>query len=99
MKRMHPADRKAEILAAALVSARRHGYRSVSRETIAERAGCSPALVSAYFGTMKRLRRAIMSAAVARGDLPVLAQGLVAGDAKARSAPDELKRAALRSMT
>ena len=99
MKRMHPTDRKAEILAAALISARRHGYRSVSREAIAQKAGCSPALVSAYFGTMKRLRREIMSAAVARGDLPVLAQGLVAGDAKARSAPEELRLAALRSMT
>ena len=97
-RRMHPSDRKAEILAAALAAARTDGYRSVSREAIAARAGCSPGLVSAYYGTMKRLRRAILSAAVARRDLVVLAQGLAAGDSKARSAPEELKQAALRGL-
>ncbi len=97
-RRLHPADRKAEILTAALEAARTAGYRSVSREAIAQQARCSPALVSSYYGTMKRLRRAIMSAAIARGDLSVLAQGLAAGDAKARSAPDGLKQAALRGL-
>jgi AcrR family transcriptional regulator len=98
MKHKHPADRKAEILTAALETARTDGYRSVSRETIAARADCSPGLVSYYFSTMKRLRRAVMSAAIARRDLVVLAQGLAAGDAKARSAPDELKQAAARGL-
>ncbi len=98
MKRMHPADRKAEILTAALAAARTDGYRSVSRESIALHAGCSPSLVSSYYGTMKKLRRAIMSAAIARHDLAVLAQGLAAGDSKARAAPDELKELAVRGL-
>jgi len=98
MKRMHPADRKAEILFAALVMSRTDGYRSVSRESIAALAKCSPALINSYFGTMKKLRRAIMSAAIVRRDLTVLAQGLAAGDSKARAAPDELKQAAVRGL-
>jgi AcrR family transcriptional regulator len=98
MKHKHPADRKAEILTAALHAARCEGYRSFSRETVANVAACSPALVSHYFSTMKRLRRAVMSAAIARRDLVVLAQGLAAGDAKARSAPDELKAEAARGL-
>ena len=97
-RRLHPADRKAEILTAALVASRSYGYRSVSRESIAALAGCSPALVSSYYGTMKKLRRAVMSAAIARRDLTVLAQGLAAGDSKARSAPDELKAEAARGL-
>ncbi len=98
MKRMQPDARKAEILAAALDTARAVGYRHVSREAIAATAGCSPGLVSAYFGTMPALRRAIMSAAIARRDLVVLAQGLAAGDSKAKAAPEALRRAAAKTL-
>ena len=98
MRRMHPDARKAEILAAALDTARAVGYRHVSREAIAALAGCSPGLVSSYFGTMPALRRAIMSAAIARRDLTVLAQGLAAGDSKAKAAPEELRRAAAETL-
>ncbi len=98
MKRMQPDARKAEILAAALDTARAVGYRHVSREAIAATAGCSPGLVSAYFGTMPALRRAIMSAAIARRDLVVLAQGLAAGDSKAKAAPEALRRAAAEAL-
>ncbi len=98
MKRMQPDARKAEILAAALDTARAVGYRHVSREAISARAECSPGLVSAYFGTMPALRRAIMSAAIARRDLVVLAQGLAAGDSKAKAAPEALRRAAAEAL-
>ena len=98
MKRMQPDARKAEILAAALDTARMVGYRHVSREAIAATAGCSPGLVSAYFGTMPALRRAIMSAAIARRDLVVLAQGLAAGNSKAKAAPEALRRAAAETL-
>lgn len=90
-----PADRKAEILAAALRDARDVGYQQITRESVALRARCSPALISAYFGTMKRFRRAVMSAAVAQLDLEVIAQGLAAGDPKAHQIKKDLKIAAL----
>ena len=98
MKRMQPTARKAEILSAALTVAGEVGYRHVSRDAIAARADCSPGLVSAYFGTMPALRRAVMSAAIARRDLTVLAQGLAAGDSKAKAAPEALKRAAVKAL-
>jgi AcrR family transcriptional regulator len=95
---MLPVVRKAEILSAALEVARTAGYRNASRESIAAMAGCSPALVSKYYGTMNQLQRAIMSAAIARHDLPILAQGLAAGDSKARAAPPDLKESAVRGL-
>ena len=96
--RKHPADRKAEILTAALHEARAVGYRAVTRDAVAVRAGCSPALISAHFGTMLQFHRAVMSAAIARSDLPVIAQGLAAGDPKAQRAPEAVKRAALEGL-
>jgi len=95
---MQPDARKAEILSAALTVAGEVGYQRVSREAIAARADCSPGLVSAYFGTMPALRRAIMSAAIARRDLTVLAQGLAAGDSKAKAAPEALRRSAAEAL-
>ena len=93
--RRGPALRKCEIMDTALVLARVVGYQQVTREHLAARAACSPALISKYFGTMPNLKRAIMSAALIRRDLVVLAQGLAAGEPKARSAPEELRRAAM----
>lgn len=95
MKTRRPADRKVEILDAALALARQYGYQRVTRDAIAAKADCSPAIVSKHFGTMVQLRRAIMSAAVVREDLNVIAQGLAAGDSKARAAKPEVRKAAL----
>ncbi len=94
-KRHLPTDRKAAILDIALVLARSIGYKHVTREAIGERVGCAPSLISAYWGTMPQMRRAIMSAAVARRDLAVIAQGLTSGDSKAKTAPADVKREAL----
>ncbi len=96
--RLSPSDRKAEILDAALELSRSVGYRHVTRDGIAARAGVSAALVSRYFGTIPRMRRAIMSAAIARKDLAIIAQGLVAGDSKAQAAHPDLKSAAARRL-
>lgn len=90
-KRSTPAARKADILTAALDLSRAGHYQRISREAIAERAGCSVGLVSRYLGTMPQLRRAVISAAIAKGDVRVLAQGLAAGEAKALAAPQELR--------
>lgn len=94
MKTRRPASRKTEILDAALTLARNIGYQAITRDALADVARCSPATISVYFGTMPRLRRAIMSAAVARDDMIVIAQGLAVGDVKARAATAEQKRAA-----
>lgn len=96
MKQKHlaAADRRAEILEIALMLSRVKGYHNVTREELATMSNCSPSLISARFGTMSHLRRAIMSAAIASEDVRVLAQGLAHREAKALAAPLELRQAA-----
>lgn len=78
--RLDPEVRRAEILDAALRMSRLHGYREVTREDISRAAKCSEALVSSYFGTMVKVRRAIVRAAIDQRDLAILAQVIAAKD-------------------
>ena len=98
-KRLHPADRNNEILAAAIkVAGKPGGYSKLTRAAVAECAGCSEGLISKYFGTMISFKRAIMRAAIQDSNLSVVAQGLAAGDKCAQKAPSELKAAALNTL-
>ena len=90
-----PIHERDVLMGAALAVAARCGYQSMSRDQIAEEAKCSTGLISKYFGTMPQLRRAVMRAAVVRGDRTVLAQGLAAGDPNAHEAGPKAKRDAL----
>jgi len=87
-----------DILRAALELARVVGYQQVTRDALAAASNTSAGLISSRFGTMVQLRRAIMSAAVAQGDRVVLAQGLAAGDPKARAASVRDKREAVEGL-
>ena len=87
--------RKVEILDAALKLAANVGYKHITREALAEEAKCSTGLVTRYFGTMVQLRRAIVSAAITRQDLTVIAQGITAKEPKALGINDDLKLRAL----
>lgn len=98
MKRLKPADRHALILDHARRLASLHGYTKISRESIATASGCSPGLVSAYFGTMVKMRRAIMGEAIRTRDLKIIGQGLACRDKRALGAPEELRRLAVESL-
>lgn len=98
-KRMKPADRRAQILDAALAVAREGSYVTMSRGEVAQGAAVSEGLLAHYFGTMPQLRRAVMCHAVATGDAAVIAQGLVARDPHAKKAPQELKEKAAEYLT
>jgi len=76
----------------------RHGYRHVLRDQIAVEADVHPSNVSYHFGTMIELRRHIMREAIRTECLPIIAQGLAAGDKHARKCPTELQQAALASL-
>ena len=89
---------KPEVLAMAVDLAIKQGYRNVTRQQIADRARISVGTVSNYFGTMANLHRAIMSFAVSRHVLSIVAQGLADGNSKAHAASVEVKRAALDSL-
>jgi len=90
-----PADRKMQILDAAIKLAHIHGYQNISREAISDKCGVSPALISHYLGTMKSLRRYVVGEALKRNDLRVIGQALVAKDKRALGAPESVRRAAL----
>ena len=95
-KRLHPDDRKEQILIAALkVAGRPGGWAKLTRDAVAKEAGCAEGLPSKYFGTMVAFRRAIMRAAIQDWNLSVIAQGLAAGDKVAVKAEEALKRKAL----
>jgi AcrR family transcriptional regulator len=95
-KRLEADDRRDQILTAALREAEQCGYMRITRQQVAEAAGCANGLVSVYFGTMTQLRRAVIRAAINRRNLKVVLQGIVADDPHAIKAPQELKQAAIR---
>lgn len=96
LPRTVPADRKAELLAAAVrVASKLGGWAALSRPAVAQEAGCCDSLVSAYFGTMPQFRRAVMREAIRVEALPVIAQGLACGDSCAQKVDPALKLKAL----
>lgn len=98
-KRLLPDDRKYEILTAALIVAGAPGgWSKLTRDAVAREAKCAAGLVSKYFGTMTQMRRTVMRSAVLTENLPIVAQGLAAGDKCAQKADPELKARALNTL-
>ena len=93
-KRLKPAARKQEIIAAALRLASKSGYMTITRNQIAGAAGVTGPAVQYHFETMAQLRRAIMRAAVKQEFLPVILQGLALKDAQAMKASVRVQQAA-----
>lgn len=97
--RLHPDDRKEQILTAAIsVAARPGGWSKLTREAVARAANCTDSLISLHFGTMTEFKRKVMRAAIKTNNLPVIGQGVAAGDKTAAKLPDEIKDAALKSL-
>lgn len=97
-KRQKPEVRKEAIVDVALLLAAETHYTQVQRKQIADVLGVTPPALTYHFGTMQQLRHAIMRAAIAKEDLGVIAQGLVAQDEHARKAPEALRRRAVESV-
>lgn len=97
-KRLKPAHRRRQILDAALALAERQHYATMTRDGVAEAAGVSMGLVTRYFSTMPQLRRAVMRAAVADGNVAVVGQGLAHRDPQALKADATLRAAAARHL-
>lgn len=98
MKRLDPKVRKESILAVAVDRAVIHGLNGLRRDDIALSAGVANGLVTRYFGTMTKLRRAVVRAAIHNENLPLIAQALAIRDKDAQKAPEELKKRALASL-
>lgn len=68
--------RRELILEAALKLSAEIGYKSITRDAVANVAGTSSALIGKYFPTMHQLKIAVMQMACQRECLEVVAQGL-----------------------
>jgi len=91
-------DRNRRILAAAGRLAKRHGFRSFSRDQVAAEAGVSAGSVNNAYGTMDGLHDAVMAQAVEQRDGDIVAQGLALRHPAALAAPQDLKDSALASL-
>lgn len=93
--RLAPDDRREQLVAAAVAVAAEAGVWAVTSTKIARAVGCSASLVRAYWPARAGLRNAIMVRAVRDRVLPVIAQGLLAGDPVALGADEQTRRDAL----
>lgn len=92
------ARRAADILRAAVDTARSTGYNALTSESVAAAAGCNRALINRYFTDMAGLRVAVMEEAIRREILPIVAQGIALGDTVAVAAPLDLRARAIASL-
>lgn len=86
--------RDQRILDAAIECAKESGYRHITREDVAARAGVAVGTVNNAYGTMLELKGAVMQAAVEREIIEIVAQGLADGSDIVRAAPAELRHRA-----
>ncbi len=70
----------------------------MTREAIATRAGVAFGSINHEFGTIDKLRDAVMEDAVTNERLDIIAQGLADGHPLARAAPDDLRTRAVRAL-
>lgn len=75
-----------------------HGLQNVTRPMVAKAAGFAASTINNYFGNFQGLVDAVMTQAIEDSDPWLIMQGLAAGSAVARSAPDKLKRAAAKAL-
>lgn len=90
--------RNQRVLEAAISLASERGFRKYSRSDVAQLAGVADGGVNWAFGTMDGLHDAVMRAAVERGLLSLVAQGLALQHPAACAAPPDLKNSALASL-
>lgn len=92
------AERRQAIMRAAVETASSMGFRSMTRESIAEAAGVAQGSINHEFGTMDALRDAVMLEAVNKERLDIVAQGLAERHPTACGAPAEMREAAVRAL-
>lgn len=96
--RLDKRERREQIVAAALDLAEKMGYQEVHRSHIAERLGCSEALIRVHFSTLPDLRRTIVRSAVKAERLGVIAQAIANRSPYVKKISEELKARALHEL-
>lgn len=100
--RLHPDQRRKQIVDAAINIAVKDGWESVVAHNIANTVGVSYGLVQGAFDTMTGLRRAVINEVLDRMDgkaspqyVPVIAAAIRSGDMAERKVSAEIKSAVL----
>jgi AcrR family transcriptional regulator len=91
-------DRREQCIEAALVLAKDKPYYRVTRNEIADAVGVAGSVVQWHFGTVKKMRRQIMRAAIVAERLDIIGQGIANQDPHALKAPAELRARALEDL-
>jgi AcrR family transcriptional regulator len=91
--------RQGRVLEAAVSVALTHGYQWITREAVAALAEVSEATVSNAFGTMRGLKRAVLTEAVNRPIPVIVAQGLADQHQIALDAPADVRQQALATLS
>jgi AcrR family transcriptional regulator len=97
--RKHKKIRKDMVLCTAIEMALKVGYQHLIRDEVAKEAGISGSLVNKYFGTIEKLKKEVLRAAIEKGIIEIVAQGLGMRDPDAMKAPEEIKQKAYSFMT
>ena len=71
--------------------------QNLTRLAVATACGCSEALISYHFGSMKAFRRTVMRHAVIEQNLSIIAQGVIVNNPYVQDISDALKQRALMS--
>lgn len=96
--RFSHTERKTRILAAALPVAVSLGYKNVTRSVVAKAAEVAENTIQHHFGSIPKLKEAILAYAIEKRNLEVIAQAVVARDPAVSDLPDRLKARALATM-
>ena len=92
---MSKINKKPQLTEIALELAEINGYRNVTRDQIAERAGVATGTVSLHLGTMNQLRRTIIRHALKEGKNRIIAEAIIACDPHIKRLTKEERHAAL----
>lgn len=85
------SNRDERILDAAISIARTDGYQWITRQAVATAAGVAAGTINNAFGDTRGLKRAVLRAAVERGIIEIVAQGLADRHQIALDAPADIK--------
>lgn len=93
--RLTVADRREDIMRAALRVVAKQGFLCTTFQDVADEARCTKPLVIQRLGKQEEFRRAVLDRAIADENLAVIGQGLILRDRRCRRLPDDVKKRAL----
>jgi AcrR family transcriptional regulator len=97
MKRKNPQVRYKEIINAGITLAEGMPLHEITREKVADQAGCAVSLINHYFGTVQDLKDAIIKKGVSTNNSKLIAAGFIANSKHVRNLSKGKRMAAINS--